>query len=114
MKFMLTFTIPSDKQKRNEAIARFLKTREAAAQRDQVVGTLDPRQFQQRLRVAGQRESAGLDRIRADVERCVGIDDRSGPGGSGSVGGVKARRQLSPVRHHQESTARRRLSQVGI
>lgn len=26
MKFMLTFAIPSDKQKRNEAIARFQKT----------------------------------------------------------------------------------------
>jgi hypothetical protein len=26
MKFMLTFTIPSDKAKRSEAIARFLKT----------------------------------------------------------------------------------------
>lgn len=26
MKFIMTFTIPSDKQKRSEAIARFLKT----------------------------------------------------------------------------------------
>lgn len=83
---------------------RDFRRREGSHPKGQVVGTLDSRRFQRRECVAGERKSAGLDRIRADVERWVGIDDRSGPGGSRSVGGVEAHSglRIGPARLRAE------------